>query len=334
MKAAVFEGIGKPLSIQNVAEPTPGPHDVIVRVARCGICGSDLAMTADPTFGVTPGSVLGHEYAGEVVELGASVTTLKKGDHVSVLPVRSCGHCASCLNGEPAWCARMQLEGGGYGEYSSAGEIQCTKLPQTVSLQDGALVEPLAVGLHAVIASQMQPGARVLVVGAGPIGLATALWARRLGATKVVVSARSDSRAALAMEMGATSFAVLPEGAAPQPTADARELPDFVFECVGKPGMLERCIDFVRPRGTVVIVGLCTSRDSFVPFKAISKEVRIQCAVFYGVRDFEICADAMDQADINVARAMVTDVVRLAAMPAAFDALRERTHQCKVAVEP
>jgi (R,R)-butanediol dehydrogenase/meso-butanediol dehydrogenase/diacetyl reductase len=94
MKAAVFTGLGQPLSVDDVPEPTPSKDDVIVRVARCGICGSDLAITSDPVFGAQPGSILGHEYTGEVVELGSQVTTFRMGDRVTVLPIRSCGHCA------------------------------------------------------------------------------------------------------------------------------------------------------------------------------------------------------------------------------------------------
>lgn len=334
MRAAVFNGLNQPLSVLDVPDPTPGAEDVIVRVARCGICGSDLAMTVDPIFGAKPGAVLGHEYTGEVVARGSAVTRVKEGDRVAVLPIRGCGHCGSCLSGEPAWCSQMQLEGGGYAQYSLASGLQCVPLPQTVSLQDGSLVEPLAVGLHAVAVASMPLGARVLVVGAGPIGLATAFWARRLGASRVLVAARSAARAELAMELGATSFAVLD---AEYNATFAKELggpPDIVFECVGKSGMIAKSIDYVRLRGTVVVVGLCTAHDAFLPFVAVNKEVRIQCAVFYSVRDFELCADALDTDGGNVAKAMVTDVVSLERMPDAFEALRHRTHQCKVAVEP
>src|ERR1700755_1283813 len=119
MKAAVFQGVHKPLLIETVPAPEPGPHDVVVKVGRCGICGSDLHITEDPIFGVPSGVVLGHEYAGEVVAVGRDVSTIKTGDRLAAYPLASCGACGPCRSGEPAWCeVQMIIGGGGYGEYS------------------------------------------------------------------------------------------------------------------------------------------------------------------------------------------------------------------------
>jgi (R,R)-butanediol dehydrogenase/meso-butanediol dehydrogenase/diacetyl reductase len=333
MKAAVFKGLGQPLAIEEVADPQTGPGEILIKVARCGICGSDLHMTEDPFFGIPPGAVLGHEYSGEVVETGKGVSRVRAGDRVAVFPVRGCGHCANCLAGEMPWCAQMRLEGGGYGEYSVAAEAQAVRLPGGVSLEDGALVEPLAVGLHGVDISGMKPGARVLVIGAGPIGLATVFWARRLGAGRIAVTASSMRREELAMQMGASAFI----DPAADPIAEVNRVlggaPDIVYECVGKPGLIARSIDHVRPRGTVVVLGLCTLPETFMPFAAVAKEVRIQASAFYSVRDFEITADVLEAGD-TAPEAMVTDTVALADMPPVFEALRHRTTQCKVLVRP
>ena len=136
MKAAVFHQLGRPLTIETVPDPTPGAGEVVVKVGRCGICGSDLHMTEDPLFGVAPGSILGHEFAGEVAAIGKGVERVRVGDIVSVTPVKSCGHCASCLAGEPAWCLEMALEGGGYGQFAVTRERQCVALPRSASLED------------------------------------------------------------------------------------------------------------------------------------------------------------------------------------------------------
>jgi (R,R)-butanediol dehydrogenase / meso-butanediol dehydrogenase / diacetyl reductase len=333
MKAAVFTKLGEPLSIERLPDPSPVGDDVLVRVDRCGICGSDLHMTEDPTFAVPGGTVLGHEWCGEVIEVGADARRVKRGDRVAVLPVRSCGRCAACAAGEQAWCAAMRIDGGGYGQLALASERQCLVLPRTVSLHDGALIEPLSVGLHGVNISEMPAGARVLVIGAGPIGLATAFWARRLGAGAVAVTASSMTRAELARTMGATAF-IDPARISPAEIQTAlKGPPDIVFECVGKPGLIKQSLDYVRPRGTVVVLGLCTALDSFVPFVAVAKEVRIQPAALYRMRDFEIAADVLDQGEVTP-RAMVTDTVSLDRLPAAFEALRHRSGQCKVLIDP
>ena len=182
MRAAVFHQLKQPLTVETVPDPTPGEGQVVVEVCRCGICGSDLHLTADALFGVPAGAVLGHEYAGRIAAIGRGVDRVKVGDHVAMMPLHSCGTCLHCLRGEPAWCSIMRVDGGGYGEYALARQHQCVPLPRTVSLEDGALVEPMAVGLHGVRLAQSQPGDRVLVLGAGPIGLASIYWARRLGA--------------------------------------------------------------------------------------------------------------------------------------------------------
>jgi threonine dehydrogenase-like Zn-dependent dehydrogenase len=183
MKAAIFDALGQPLRIGEMPDPTPGPDEVILRVCRCGICGSDLHMTEDATFGLKGGEVIGHEFSGEVVAIGRDVTHLKTGDRVAAAPLKGCGACRACAAGEPAWCENtMALIGGGYAEYAALAARQVRKLPVDVSLADGALTEPLAVALHGVRRSGMKPGDRVLVVGAGAIGLAVVFWARRMGA--------------------------------------------------------------------------------------------------------------------------------------------------------
>jgi (R,R)-butanediol dehydrogenase / meso-butanediol dehydrogenase / diacetyl reductase len=188
------------------------------------------------------------------------------------------------------------------------------------------------VGLHAVNVSGMFSGARVLVVGAGPIGLAVVFWARRMGAGKIACTASSTRRAELAMEMGASMF--VPPSATP--VEDVKRAlggaPEIVFECVGKTGLIQQCIDHAHTRGTVVVAGLCTTPDQINPFWMVNKEVRVQPSAFYDLRDFETTLDLFD-AGVVVPHQMITDHVGLTAMPAAFEALKQRTHQCKVMVD-
>jgi (R,R)-butanediol dehydrogenase/meso-butanediol dehydrogenase/diacetyl reductase len=333
MRAALFTGCGHPLAIEDVPDPTPGDDEIVVRVARCGICGSDLHLTENPLFGLPPGTVLGHEYAGEIVAVGKATERLRVGDRVAVSPHYGCGKCATCLAGEPVWCSRMRLDGGGYGEFSLAAERQAVRLPATVSLEDGALVEPLAVGLHGINISGMRPGARVLVIGAGPIGLAVVFWAKRLGAGRIAVTAGSTRRAELALTMGATDFVAPDDDPVGSVNRALGGAPDIVYECVGVPGMIARSIEHVRTKGTVVVLGLCAQQEAFVPFAAVAKEVRIQTSAFFTHHDYRFAVDVLDRGALEP-HAMITDTVSLVELPAAFEALRQRSHQCKVMVRP
>ena len=333
MKAAVFRGLDRALEIQEVAAPKPAADEVVIQVGRCGICGSDLHMTHDPTFGIQPGAVLGHEFAGEVVETGRDVTGLKVGDLVAAAPVRGCGRCSSCLAGEPAWCQQMMLQGGGYAEFATATERQCLKLPASTSVADGALVEPLAVALHGVVRGKIAPGSRVLVIGAGPIGLGVVFWARRLGAARVAVSDLTTLQRDLAFQLGATAFEQTGPDAVARVDGALGGAPDVVFECVGKPGLLTQSLEHVARRGRIIVLGLCTLPDSFVPFQAVSKEVDFVTSAFFDMHEYQASLDALDGGKAP-ASAMVTDTVPLAAMPPVFEALRKRTSQCKVLVQP
>ncbi len=333
MRAAVFRALDLPLSLEDVADPRPAAHEVVIRVGRCGICGSDLHMTREPAFGVAPGTVLGHEFAGEIVEVGSSAEGLSPGDQVAVAPLRGCGHCPCCRNGEPAWCTQMSLQGGGYAQYALATDRQCLKLPATTSTEEGALVEPLAVALHAVALSGLKAGDRVLIMGAGPIGLAAAYWARRHGATRVAVSDLTAFQSKLALQVGATAFVQAADDVLAQVHASLGGAPDVVFECVGRPGVLAEALEHVRPRGSIVILGLCTSPDSFVPFRAVSKEVRFITSAFFNLREYHAALDTLD-GGCSAARLLITDTVPLTGLPAMFESLRNRTSQCKVMVCP
>jgi (R,R)-butanediol dehydrogenase/meso-butanediol dehydrogenase/diacetyl reductase len=212
-------------------------------------------------------------------------------------------------------------------------EHQCVKLPEGLSLSDGAIIEPVAVALHGVNLSGMQKGDKVLVLGAGPIGLAAAFWARHFGAREVVVQDIADYQQERAMEMGASRFIVDredPVGAAERALGGKA---DIVFECVGIPGLIAQAIDQVRVKGTVLVLGLCTRPDSFVPFTALSKEVRIQTSAFFTTQEYQASLDVLERGAAEP-RALVTDTIALGDVPARFEALKQRTHDCKVLIKP
>jgi (R,R)-butanediol dehydrogenase/meso-butanediol dehydrogenase/diacetyl reductase len=213
MRAAVFREMGKPLAIEPLADPEPGPHEMILKVKNCGICGSDLHMTQSSSVMPLPfGSVMGHEFSGEVVATGGALDgAWKSSDRVAGFPYICCGEASPCRNfgfGNNV-CGKGMAIGlgqshGAYAEYVRIGASGAYRLPECVSFREGAMVEPLAVGLHAVDMARMPRGATVLVVGAGPVGLATMLWAKFLGARHVIVSERAEVRRTMAAQFGAT----------------------------------------------------------------------------------------------------------------------------------
>lgn len=332
MKAAIFDGVGHPLRVDDVPVPEPASDELLLRVAACGICGSDLHITEDPvTFGVGQGVVLGHEFAGEVVSVGTGVADFEPGDRVAVAPMRGCGHCANCLKGEPAWCAQMRLIGGGYAEYTAVAARQCRKLPDDLPLAEGALAEPVSVGLHAVNRSGMKTGDKVLILGAGPIGLLVAFWARRMGASEVIVADLTKHQEERAAAVGATGFAI----SGPKLDADVQKMiggrPDIVFECVGKKGLIDFACRLVRNHGRVIAVGLCVGGDEWDPFAAIHKEIEVRFAVFFSMAEFATAIDALGPGRFRP-QALITERITFADTPHTFEALRRRTTQCKVLI--
>ncbi len=333
MKAVTFQGLHTPLAFEEIADPTPGEGELVVKVGRCGICGSDLHMTEDAAYGCQHGDVLGHEFAGEVVALGKGTTGKKVGDLVSVIPLKSCGHCEHCRKGTVQWCKNFGLQGGGYAEYAVTRPNQCVTLPSDLTLVDGAIIEPLAVALHGINLSGLKTGDKVLVLGAGPIGLAVAFWAKRYGAGRVAVQDISDWQQARALDMGADVFVVDPENPVESAIQGLGGEADIVFECVGIPGLIDQAVHQVRPDGTILLLGLCTKPDTLHTFPMLSKQVKLITSAFFTVQEYEASLAALEQGAIEP-RLLVTDTINLTETPDVFESLKKRTNQCKVMIAP
>lgn len=333
MKAAVFKGAGTPLVVETLPDPVPGEGEAVIKVQRCGVCGTDLHMTSGHGNDAPINSVIGHEYCGEVVAVGKGVENLKPGQIVTAMPVAGCGNCSPCLAGYPMACAGMQGMVGGFGEYMRIAAPSTVVLPQTLSAADGALVEPLAVGLRGVRLAQMQPGARVAVLGAGSIGLAVIYWARLLGAGRIVAISRSARRAELAGKMGANTFEALGDGEMERVSAALGGMPDIVFEGTGAVGMTQKAVELVAPGGTVISLGFCTSPDPILPSLATWKQVTIKFSFAYDLREFQHSADMLDAGHVEP-RLMVSRTVGLDAFPAVLEELRAGANETKVHVDP
>ena len=336
MRAAVFNGQNQ-MAVADVPKPNPGPGEVILKVHDCGICGSDL-HAVQYGFGMAAGSVMGHEFCGEVHQLGSGVKGFAIGERVTSLPFVSCGTCQNCRDGNGMRCAAIRSMGlgqlpGAYAEYVMCGASNLLKLPDNVSSREGATVEPLSVGLHGVNRSAIGAGAACVVIGAGPIGLATLLWCKAKGAGAVVVSELAPARVDLAYKLGATAV-VDPQKESP--AAKVAEItgrePETVFECVGVKSMLDAAIGMVAPRGQVVVLGVCMEPDQITPLQCILKEVSLDFVLGYTHAEFAETIAALSSGRIEV-KPMITDVISVEDVPAMFQTLRKPTSQAKVIVE-
>lgn len=341
MRAAVFKEMGKPLAVEKIDNPVCGPTDLILKVKNCGVCGSDLHMTEPTSIQPLPaGSVMGHEFAGEVVEVGSAVKgKWKVGDRVAGFPYIYCGECAGCRNAGTGFgvCEKgvgvgLGQSHGAYAEFVRIGSTGAHRLPQVVNFHEGAMVEPLAVGLHAVDKARMERGATVLVIGAGPVGLSVILWAKFMGARHVIVSDKAEGRAKMAARFGATDAIDPAKALTPQVEEIAGKGPDVIFECVGAPGLLNEVM-MAAPRDCkIVVAGVCQQMDMIMPLVGILKELNLQFVLGYRPPDFDFVIDMIAKDRVEVEH-MITDVVTLDQLPAAFEALRKPAHQCKVMLE-
>lgn len=344
MRAAVYDAPGEPLRIAEIPDPAPGPGQAVIRVAACGVCGSDLHATAPEGDLARRGGVLGHEATGEIVEVGPEpVGGWSRGDRVFVMPVGGCGRCPHCELDRPELCPRQRSFGalgpeepdGAYAEHLAVSTADLLAVPASLGMDTAALCEPLATGLMCVRQAELEVGDRVLILGGGPIGLAAAVWARFFGARRVVVSERVEHRLGLAERLGATD--VIDAGRHSDVPARFVELtgaePDAVIEAVGQPGMLNEAVAAVRPQGRVVTGGVCMEPDSFDHLLAYAKEPTIRAARVYTKAENRFILEMMAAGRIDPTP-MISHRVGLDDLPAAFEALRSPTDQCKVMVMP
>lgn len=333
MKAAVYHGAGKALTLETLPDPEPGPDDVVIKVHRCGICGTDLHLTSGHAWDFVPGTIPGHEYAGEVVAVGANVSRYRTGDLITALPSTGCGHCEACHRGNLALCHNAPGLMGGYGEYLKVPIASAVKLPATLSLADGALIEPLAIALYGVRLSRIQPGDKVLVLGAGSIALCVIYWARQLGAGKIVAMSRSDRRAVMALAMGADAFIQYGDNEVVEVVEALGGPPDMAFECVGNPGYIGKGIEHVRSFGQVLSMGFCLDPDPIMAPMAGRKGVTLQFPIGYSLKDFEYVANVMDKGHVDP-KMLISKVVSLADIATMFDHLRGPNSETKVHIAP
>lgn len=347
MKAALWYKAND-IRVEDVAEPTPGPGQVKIKVKWTGICGSDLhEYVAGPIF-IPVGSphpvshevapiVMGHEFSGEVAAVGDGVTRLKAGDRVVVEPILACGHCDACRHGKYNLCDSLGFHGlsgggGGFSAYTVVGERWVHKMPEGLSFEQGALVEPAAVALHAVRVSSFKAGGTAAVFGAGPIGLLVVEALKVAGARMIHVVELSEQRAAKALELGATNVIDPSKEDAVQHIRDfTGGGVDVAFEVTGVPSVLRQCIDATRYEGEAIIVSIWEKEAAVQPNTVVLKERNLKGTIAY--RDvFPAVMDLMVQGYFSAERLVTKRIELDDIVPEGFEALVAEKSQIKILV--
>jgi (R,R)-butanediol dehydrogenase / meso-butanediol dehydrogenase / diacetyl reductase len=328
MRAAITTSAGD-FAVADLPDPTPAPDQLVVRVAACGVCGSDIK--AQPIM--PPGTVMGHEFGGDVVAAGsdASASGWREGMTVAILPVVSCGVCAWCSRGDVAHCSSVRFIGmgsdaGGFADFAVVPARHAFGIPGGLPVRYAALVEPFAVSLHSAAVAEIGPGDHVLIVGAGGVGLTTLAWARARGAERITVADPALTRRAVAQAMGATDVLTS--------VADADdESYDVLVECVGRPELVEACVAPARALGRITIAGACDQPISVEPISGLLKELTFRFSLAYRPNDFRMVIDAFATGVIDPAPAM-GPVVDFDRVGAAFEMVRTAAAEGRVLVAP
>lgn len=322
MRAGVLVAPGR-ISLEERAIPEIGPDDVLVRIAYVGLCGSDMALFSSGGIGssrVESAMVLGHEASGVVAAAGEAVRDVAVGDRVALEPGVPCGVCEQCMTGHYNLCpdvhfwASLPVTEGTLQEYVRHPARFCFPLPRGVTLPEGALVEPLAVALHALRTSGAGLGSRALVLGGGSVGLLLTALLRRAGAAHVTVSDRTDNRLALAHEFGAEPIRA--DALAAEDSVADRQF-DVVFETAGAESTMNEAIRCVRRGGTVTFVGYTSSGVATLHVNdLIDKELTLR-SVFRYRNLYPTAIALLASGELPVAR-IITDVLPLERSTEAF----------------
>ena len=352
MRAARFHGKSD-IRVEDVPEPTIGaPDDVLVEVAFCGICGTVLheylvgpivtPTSPHPLTGVTIPQTLGHEFSARVVEIGNTVTDVKVGDRVAIMPAIVCGKCHFCRRGMGHLCVKfactgLSAETGGLAQFALIKEYQVATLPDEVSDVEGAVVEPASVAAYGIDRVGVHGGDIVLITGAGPIGILSAMYANAIGASTVVIAEPNPNRASLANAMDI--------GPVLDPTADGfadviGELTqglgvDVVAECSGSTPGLATALTSVRRRGAIVQTGLHTKPATLDAMALSEKEVSLVGSWCYLITDWPRIIRLIASGKYPVAKAVTAQIPLEAVVTRGFDVLVDpRGDQLKVLASP
>lgn len=349
MKGARWHNV-RDIRVEEVEEPKVEKGKVKIQVEWAGICGSDLhEYVAGPIFipvkephpiskDVAP-IIMGHEFSGRVVEVGEGVTKVKVGDPIVVEPILRCGKCPACKQGKYNLCENLGFHGlagggGGFSEYTVVDEYMVHKMPEGLSFEQGALVEPAAVALHAVRSSKIKAGDKAAVFGTGPIGLLVIEALKAAGASEIYAVEVSEERLQKALELGATAV-INPKNE--DPVQKLLELTDggvdVSFEVTGVPAVLQQAVDSTAFEGETVIVSIWEKEANLLPNNIVLKERNVKGVIAY--RDiFPAVMNLMKQGYFP-AEKLVTKKIKLdQIVEEGFEKLIKEKDQVKILVKP
>lgn len=348
MKALRWHG-ARDLRLDEIAEPTVTAGKVKIKVEWCGICGSDLheyvagpifipAEAPHPLSGDKAPITMGHEFSGQVVDIGEGVTGFQVGDRVVCEPIFRCGECLGCKQGKYNLCEKMGFYGlsgggGGFSEYASIPVEMLHKIPDSISFEQGALAEPAAVALHAVKESKLKVGDKAVVFGTGPIGLLLIDAIKAAGASEIYAVELSPERLAKAEELGAI-------GINPSQYEDVvKEIhkrtnggADVTYEVTGVPVVLTQAINATKLNGETMIVSIFETEAPIMPNHIVMKERTVTGII--GYRDIFPAVISLMEKGYFSADKLVTKRIKLSeAVDEGFEALLNEKNQVKILVK-
>lgn len=339
MKAAILDDVKK-FKIVDVEKPTADNEKVIIDVIKTGICGSDIHNW---DAGQPKGLIMGHEFTGKVVNPGSRYD-LKVGDRVTALPISPCGHCEACETGNPQYCPEtwnhavgLSLDNpGGLTATIAVRPDMVLKLPDNMKDEEGAMVEPTAVGLHAIHLADIRVGDKVLVVGGGIIGLVSAMFAKLEGAEFVAISETNEARGQKSVTLNVADdwFNAKDPNFLNNVMQKTEGGFDIVIDCSGNTKAVESELMTVKPGGTIVLVGVSQKPIEFASIIAVMKELTIKGAIGYTKEEFKKCISLIANKKIDVMK-FVDDIVPLTDVQKAYERLTSGTDSAvKIMVDP
>ena len=286
MKSAVFYG-KHDLRVMEHDMPEVGAHDVLIQVKACGVCGTDVHIYEGDKGAaeVTPPTILGHEFAGVIAQVGSEVSGYKAGDRVCIDPNCYCGACEPCRNGVVHYCEHMIGYGttvnGGFAQYCAVNERQVYKLGENTSFEQGAMAEPVACCLHGLDLCEIRPGHQVVVIGGGMIGLLMLQLAKLAGAAKVALLEPVEGKREVAKKLGAdVCIDPIHEDVKAVLAQEKMTWINTVIECVGRPSTIEQAIDIAGNKAVVMMFGLTKPDETIAvkPFQIFQKELELKAS--------------------------------------------------------